>query len=153
MSEKKKILVIDDEHAIRRFLRASLESAEYQVFEASSAGSGINQVASVNPDVILLDLGLPDLDGLKVIEEIRIWTKIPIIVLSARGKEQDKVLALDSGANDYLTKPFSVQELQARIRVFLRTFKEVKEQPEFEYESLKVDFGKRQVFLNNLEVF
>jgi two-component system KDP operon response regulator KdpE len=114
------ILIIEDESQMRRFLRAALESNGYQVFETETAADGLTQAASRNPDLILLDLGLPDADGLQVTERLRAWARMPIIVLSARGKEEDKVKALDVGADDYLTKPFGVGELLARIRVALR---------------------------------
>src|SRR4051812_22204354 len=100
------ILVIDDETAMRRFLRVSLGSNGYQLLEAETGEQGITQAAAHNPELILLDLGLPDLDGLVVTQRLREWSKIPIIVLSARGQEQDKIQALDAGADDYLTKPF-----------------------------------------------
>ncbi len=111
------ILVIDDEPAIRRFLRATLAGHGYTLLEAATAQAGIALAAERRPDVILLDLGLPDLDGLDVTTQLREWTSTPIIVLSARGQEHDKVAALEAGADDYLTKPFGVAELMARIKV------------------------------------
>ena len=114
------ILVIEDEPQMLRFLRASLGAHGYRMAEAKSAQEGLAKGASLSPDVILLDLGLPDLDGLEVTQRFREWTKIPIIVISARGRDEDKIKALDAGADDYLTKPFSVGELLARIRVALR---------------------------------
>ena len=116
-------MVIDDERAIRRFLIASVEPHLYTVVEAVDGASGIRLTATENPDVVLLDLGLPDTDGLEVTQRIREWSKVPIIILSARGDEADKVKALDAGANDYLTKPFSLPELFARIRVAVRLSK------------------------------
>jgi two-component system, OmpR family, KDP operon response regulator KdpE len=113
-------LIIEDEEPIRRFLRATLESQGHRVKEAGTARDGLLQARSNPPDLILLDLGLPDGDGLDVTKEVRSWSKVPIVVLSARGQEQDKVAALDAGADDYLTKPFGVGELTARIRVALR---------------------------------
>ena len=115
-----KILVIEDEQPIRRFLRMSLESHGFEVAECETAGKGLQQAVSEPPDAVLLDLGLPDQDGLDVIKRLREWSRVPIIVLSARGRESDKVAALDAGADDYLTKPFGVGELLARIRVGLR---------------------------------
>lgn len=114
------ILVIEDEQPIRRFLRATLEAANYRIKEAETAKDGLLQARTQRPDLILLDLGLPDGDGLDVTKKIRADSAVPIVVLSARGQEQDKVAALDAGADDYLTKPFGVNELSARIRVALR---------------------------------
>lgn len=133
------ILIIEDESQMRRFLRASLESNGYQVFETESAADGLIQAASRNPDLILLDLGLPDADGLQVTERLREWARMPVIVLSARGKEEDKVKALDAGADDYLTKPFGVGELLARIRVALR-------------HSARTDSGASQFALGDVRV-
>src|SRR5262245_10565280 len=116
----KKILIVDDEAQMRRFLRGSLGSHGYQIVEAETALEALQLAASHNPDLMLLDLGLPDRDGLEVVRELRGWTKLPIVVVSARGREDDKVGALDAGADDYLTKPFGVKELLARIRVGLR---------------------------------
>jgi len=120
MAERTKIVVIEDEKAIRRFLRASFTNDEAELHEAETGAEGITLVARLNPDVVLLDLGLPDQDGLTVLTELRTWSQVPVIVLTARGKDADKVAALDGGADDYLTKPFSVPELMARIRVALR---------------------------------
>ena len=114
------VLLIEDEPQMRRFLRTTLRAHDYQVVEAATAREGLAQAAGRNPDVILLDLGLPDLDGLEVTREIRRSARTPIIVISARGQEHDKVTALDLGADDYLTKPFGASELLARIRVALR---------------------------------
>jgi len=118
--EKELILLIEDEPQMRRFLRITLESHGYRFVEAGTAQEGLMQASMHNPDVVLLDLGLPDLDGLEVTERLREWTQTPIIVISAREQEQDKVKALDAGADDYLTKPFSAGELMARVRVALR---------------------------------
>ena len=115
-----RILVIDDELAIRRFLHTVLSSEEFSLHEAETGHAGLAAAAAFRPDVILLDLGLPDLDGIEVIRRIREWSQVPIIVLSVRDREDDKVAALDAGADDYLTKPFGVGELLARIRVALR---------------------------------
>lgn len=114
------ILVIEDEQPIRKFVRISLESHDYRVREAGTAAEGLAAAAAAPPDAIILDLGLPDHDGLDVIRTLREWSTVPIIVLSARGRESDKIAALDAGADDYLTKPFGVGELLARIRVALR---------------------------------
>lgn len=117
---KSKLLVVDDELAIRRFLRASVDEGFYELVEAETGLAGIRMVATESPDLILLDLGLPDLDGVEVTRRIREWSQVPIIILSARGDEMNKVAALDAGANDYLTKPFGLGELFARIRAALR---------------------------------
>ena len=115
-----RILVIEDERNILSFITSVLESQNYQVISASNATEGLSQTASSTPDLILLDLGLPDLDGTEVIQKIRTWSAVPILVISARTQEQDKVLALDLGADDYITKPFGNSELLARIRTALR---------------------------------
>ena len=114
------VVVVDDEASIRRFLRASLSVEGFRVLEAVSAKEALRTITQERPDLILLDLGLPDGDGVDVIREVRGWSAVPIIVLSARGEEQSKILSLDAGADDYLTKPFSVGELLARIRVSMR---------------------------------
>jgi len=145
-------LLIEDELQMRRFLRAALESHEYQFVEATTARDGIAQAASRNPDVILLDLGLPDGDGIDVTRRIREWSTVPIIVLSARGREQDKVEALDAGADDYLTKPFGIGELLARLRVALRHSAQPASEPVFVLGGLRVDFEHRRVFVDEVEV-
>ena len=148
------ILVIEDEQEIRRFLRASLGNHNYQVIEADNARDGLRQAEDQHPDLVLLDLGLPDVDGLEVIRRMRDWTTTPIIVVSARGREAEKVAALDAGADDYLTKPFSVGELLARIRVALRHSTRAGESGEstFTRDELSVDLAKRQVFVGQNEV-
>jgi two-component system, OmpR family, KDP operon response regulator KdpE len=115
-----RILVVEDEAPIRRFLRASLESQGFQMLEAVTGAEGLSLAASNAPDLILLDLGLPDLDGIELLAKLRGFSEVPVIILSARGKERDKIDGLDAGADDYLTKPFSVGELAARIRVAFR---------------------------------
>jgi two-component system KDP operon response regulator KdpE len=117
---KPRVLLIEDDPQIRRFLRAALGESGYEVFEAETAHQGLNEASAARPDVILLDLGLPDMDGLEVVERLRKWTATPIIVISARGQEDAKVLALDRGADDYLVKPFGTGELLARIRAAWR---------------------------------
>lgn len=119
-TKSSRILVIDDEQAIRRYLRASLSAHGYELYEAATGQEGLQVVPVARPDVIILDLGLPDLDGLDVTRLLREWTAIPIIILSVRDQESDKVAALDAGADDYLTKPFGTGELLARLRVALR---------------------------------
>jgi two-component system KDP operon response regulator KdpE len=147
------ILVIDDEAQMRRFLRVSLVNAGYRVFEAENGEQGLSQAAARTPDLVLLDLGLPDQDGLSVTTRLREWSKAPIIVISARGREEDKVSALDQGADDYLTKPFGVGELLARIRVALRhTATDGTRTPEFMLGELKIDLSRREVRVGSTEV-
>jgi two-component system, OmpR family, KDP operon response regulator KdpE len=146
------VLLIEDEMQMRRFLRATLQSHEYQLVEATTARDGLAQAAGRNPDVILLDLGLPDGDGIDLTRRIREWSKVPIIVLSARGREADKVAALDAGADDYLTKPFGVGELLARLRVALRHGAQPASEPVFVLAGLRVDFERRRVFIDDSEV-
>jgi two-component system, OmpR family, KDP operon response regulator KdpE len=147
------VLVIEDDAPMRRFLRASLSSNGYQVVEAEAGEAGVVQATARNPDLVLLDLGLPDLDGLVVTQRLRQWANTPIIVISARGKEEDKIKALDAGADDYLTKPFGVGELLARIRVALRNAARGESgAAEFSVGDLKVDLGRRQVLLSDKEV-
>jgi two-component system, OmpR family, KDP operon response regulator KdpE len=149
------ILLIEDEPQMRRFLRTALTTHDYRLVEAVTAKEGLAQAAARNPDVILLDLGLPDRDGLEVTRELREWTGTPIIVLSARGREQDKVAALDVGADDYLTKPFGVEELLARMRVALRhAALPPGGPPEPIYESggLRMDLAERRVWREGEEV-
>jgi two-component system KDP operon response regulator KdpE len=154
MSDKGMILLIEDEPQMRRFLRVSLQSSGYVLTEASAGNDGITQAATRNPDVILLDLGLPDIDGLEVLSKIREWSQTPVIVLSAREQEQDKIKALDSGADDYLTKPFNSGELLARIRVAMRhrMLREGKPEPVFALDTLRVDLAARRVFLKDTEI-
>jgi two-component system KDP operon response regulator KdpE len=140
-----KILVVDDERPIRRFLSASLGS-RYTVLEAENGEDAIQAAAINHPDVIILDLGLPDLDGIEVTRRLREWTEVPVIVISVRDGEDDKVAALDAGADDYLTKPFGTSELLARIRVALRrSNKSETESVVYQNEDLLVDFMKREV--------
>jgi two-component system KDP operon response regulator KdpE len=146
------ILVVEDEAKMRAFLRVSLSSNGYRVVESETGQDGLNQAASRAPDVVLLDLGLPDLDGLALATRLREWTDVPIIVISARGQEQDKIKALDAGADDYVTKPFGVGELLARIRVALRhKSRSSKGSASFSIADLKVDLGRRQVFVRGQE--
>lgn len=149
------VLLVEDEPQMRRFLRAALGNQPYDLVEAGTAREGLAQAASRNPDLILLDLGLPDKDGLAITREIRGWTRTPIIVISARGQEQDKVAALDAGADDYLTKPFGVEELLARMRVALRhaaLAAGAPAEPVFEAFGVRVDLANRQVFRDGEEV-
>lgn len=140
------VLLVEDEAQMRRFLRAALTSHGYRLVEAATGVEGLQLATGHNPEVVLLDLGLPDLDGLEVTRRLREFTQVPIIVLSARGREEDKVAALDAGADDYVTKPFGMNELLARVRVALRHAegREVDE-PVLELGSLQVDLARRQV--------
>ncbi len=149
------LLLIEDEAPIRKFLRASLETAGYRLLETTTGQQALTEAAQHPPDLVILDLGLPDLDGQEVLKRLRQWLKAPIIILSARDQEQQKIAALDSGADDYLTKPFSTGELLARIRAALRHAAQIAGQSEpssFEHDNLKVDLAARKVFVNSAEV-
>jgi two-component system, OmpR family, KDP operon response regulator KdpE len=155
MTEGTTLLIIEDEASIRHFLRATLASQGYGVLEAATAAEGMQRAASERPALILLDLGLPDLDGLEVTKRLRTWTSLPIVVLSARGQERDKVAALDAGADDYLTKPFGVDELLARIRVALRHATHrgsASEVAVVKAGELRIDLVRRQVSVGGKEV-
>ena len=154
MNGRTRFVIIEDEAPIRRFLKASLDPHEAEWFEAETGSEGTRLVAQKNPHLVLLDLGLPDQDGLDVLKSLREWTQVPVIVLTARGKERDKVLALDAGADDYVTKPFSIAELHARIRVALRhaVTAEPPGDASFEAGGLRVDFDLRRVFVDGQEV-
>jgi two-component system KDP operon response regulator KdpE len=149
---KLRVLIVDDERAIRRFLRVSLAAHGYAVYEASTGQEALSAVIGDRPDLIILDLGLPDLDGIEVTRQLREWTHIPIIVLSVREGEATKVAALDSGADDYLTKPFGIEELMARMRVALRHATQPAGDPIFEVGELKMDQARRQVTISEDEV-
>ena len=148
------VLLIEDEPQMRRFLRALLAGHGYRLIEAEKAAQGITLAAQHTPDLVLLDLGLPDLDGIEVVRRLREWSSVAILVLSARGKEGDKVLALDAGADDYLTKPFGAEELLARMRVALRHASQKQQQPSasFSFGEIEVDLGKRCVLRSGDEV-
>jgi len=154
VSTRVHVLVIDDEPAIRRFLRAALTSQDYQVTDAATGSDGLAQASTRTPDLILLDLGLPDLDGLAVTQRLRAWTETPIVVLSARGQEADKIAALDAGADDYVTKPFAIGELSARMRAALRRSAHAGEGDSDVFESgdLRIDRGRRMVTVKGKEV-
>jgi two-component system KDP operon response regulator KdpE len=149
------VVLIEDEAQIRRFLRATLTGQGYRLFETTTGADGVVEVASRQPDVVIVDLGLPDMDGLEVIRRLREWTAVPVIVLSARGQERDKVTALDAGADDYVSKPFSAGELLARIRVALRhTAGASHEGSEaaFKVGDLQVDLLRRHVSMRGADV-
>jgi two-component system KDP operon response regulator KdpE len=139
-----RVLVVDDERPIRRFLQASL-SGQYTVLEAATGQEALAATATGRPDAIILDLGLPDMDGVDLTRRLREWTQIPIIVVSVREREEDKVTALDAGADDFLTKPFGVGELLARLRVSLRRAASPDSEPVYQLDGLKVDLSRRSV--------
>ncbi|MBN1991951.1 MAG: response regulator [Anaerolineae bacterium] len=148
-----RILVVDDEKAIRRFLKTSLTANGYAVFEAANGADALTAVVSHRPDAVILDLGLPDMDGTQVTARLREWTRLPIIILSVRGQETDKITALDAGADDYLTKPFGVGELMARIRVALRrTASNGQTESVFTTDDLEVDLARRLVKIDGHEI-
>ncbi len=153
--DKELILLIEDEPQMRRFLRVTIQSHGYRFIEAATGQEGLIQATTRNPDIVLLDLGLPDMDGIEITKALRQWSDGPIIVISAREQELDKVNALDAGADDYLTKPFGAGELLARIRVALRhrTLQTAgQKDPLFVVDDLKVDLAARQVFLRDEEI-
>lgn len=145
MNETVQVLVIDDEVQIRRFLTISLVGSGYTVHEAGSGQEGLFLAAKVRPDLIILDLGLPDCDGVDVLRQLREWTQTPVIILSVRDADREKVSALDAGADDYLTKPFSTDELMARLRVALRHGQPAPDLPIFHSGDLQVDLTRRLV--------
>jgi len=147
-----RVLVVDDERAIRRYLHAALNAQGYTVYEASQGQEALNAVVTDRPDLIILDLGLPDIDGVEVTRRLREWTHIPILILSVREQESDKIAALDAGADDYLTKPFSSGELMARMRVALRRSMQTSSEPVFETGDLKVDLAHREVLIRGQEI-
>jgi two-component system KDP operon response regulator KdpE len=147
-----RVLIIDDEEPIRHFLRVALSGQLYEISEAASGKEGLIAARDEKPDVIILDLGLPDIDGVEVTRLIREWTQTPIIILSVRGSENDKIFALDAGADDYLTKPFSIRELLARLRVALRRTERPTSETIFTIGDLIVDVDKRLVTLGGKEV-
>jgi two-component system, OmpR family, KDP operon response regulator KdpE len=149
------VLVVEDEPQMQRFLRASLTSHGFRLLEASTGEAAILQATTHSPDVVLLDLGLPDVDGIELTRRFRAWSRVPIIVISARGREEDKVEALDAGADDYLTKPFGVNELLARMRVALRHADQASSEtptPIIEIAGLRIDLDRREVKVDGEEV-
>jgi two-component system KDP operon response regulator KdpE len=147
-----RILVVDDEAAIQRFLHTALDTGEFFLLQAENGHAALAAATAARPDIILLDLGLPDMDGVEVIRRIREWSQIPIIVLSVREREDDKVKALDAGADDYLTKPFGIAELLARIRVALRRSVHQAPEPVYRIGALEVDLARRRVLAGGGEV-
>jgi two-component system KDP operon response regulator KdpE len=152
-----RILVIEDDRPIRRFLEAALTDAGFEVIQAETGRMGITHILTRLPDLILLDLGLPDMDGMEIISRVREWSQVPIIIVSARGKEDEKVQALNAGADDYLTKPFGVSELLARVRVALRHAAVIRAGGQdavsrFEVGDLVVDMANRRVFVREVEI-
>ncbi|MDD5519429.1 MAG: response regulator [Kiritimatiellae bacterium] len=154
MSENSKpvALIVDDEVAIQRLLRIALENEGYTVYEAETGHAALTEIVYRKPDVIILDLALPDIDGLAVLRRLREWSQVPVLVLSVREEVQDKVTALDLGADDYLTKPFAADELAARLRVLRRNSRQEPEDPVFTSAHLEVDFPSRQVRFDGQEV-
>ncbi len=147
-----RLLIVDDEPAIQRFLKTALDNGEFTLFQAETGRAALTAAVTSKPDVILLDLGLPDMDGIEIVSRIREWSQVPIIILSVRDRETDKIKALDAGADDYLTKPFGVGELLARIRVVLRRSLQQVAEPVFRIDELEVDLARRQVRLQGEEI-
>jgi two-component system KDP operon response regulator KdpE len=153
MSEAaQRVLVVDDETPIRRYLRAALSAQGFAVYEAATGQEAINAVLANHPDIIILDLGLPDFDGIEVTRRLREWSQTPIIILSVREAENDKIAALDAGADDYLTKPFSTGELMARMRVALRRVTSKPDDPILQVENLKMDVSRRLVSVDENQI-
>jgi two-component system KDP operon response regulator KdpE len=147
-----RILIIDDEKQIRRLLKVALTGHGYELEEAVSGQDGLNKAAVFRPDLVILDLGLPDLDGLEVLRRLREWSKTPVIILSVREQENDKINALDNGADDYVTKPFGMGELLARIRAALRHAAGLGNEPVLNFDDLKIDVAQRRVSVDGNEI-
>jgi len=152
MTVQNTIVVIDDESQIRKILSITLEAQDYKVIEAAKGKDGIIAVANYHPQLVILDLGLPDKDGFSVLAEIRTWSSVPVIILSVRDSEDSIVKALDLGADDYVTKPFNTKELLARIRANIRRVQLIDNESIFENGNLKIDLVKRLVYKNNVEL-
>jgi two-component system KDP operon response regulator KdpE len=153
MSEEgQRVLVVDDENSIRRYLRAALSAQGFVIHEAANGQEAINAVLDHHPDIIILDLGLPDFDGIEVTRRLREWSKTPIIILSVREAENDKIAALDAGADDYLTKPFSTGELMARMRVAMRHLAAKPNEPVLMVDGLKMDLSRRIVTVDDNQI-
>ena len=147
-----RVLVVDDETSIRRYLRAALGAQGFNIYEAGNGQEAINAVISHHPDIIILDLGLPDFDGIEVTRRLREWSETPIIVLSVREAEIDKIAALDAGADDYLTKPFGTGELMARMRVVMRRIGGKSDEPVLQVDNLKMDLSRRLVTVDEDQI-
>jgi two-component system KDP operon response regulator KdpE len=153
MLNNPKILLIEDDLQTRRFLKKNLNTRNWEVIDADSGISGLAMLKETLPDLLILDLGLPDMDGITIIKHLRQFSTIPILVLSARSLEQSKITALDAGADDYLTKPFGIGELNSRLQALMRRINQIPiNQDVFETGELKVDLSKRQVFVSNKEI-
>jgi two-component system, OmpR family, KDP operon response regulator KdpE len=148
--KKMKILVIDDEPQLRKLLKLSLEANDYEVVLAENGKSGVQLTASVKPDLVLLDLNLPDSDGINILREIREWSNVQVIILSVRNSEQDKINLLDAGADDYITKPFHTGELLARIRVAIRHHEPLSDEPIEFIDDLEINYSARAIKKNGL---
>ena len=149
---RQRVLVVDDEASIRRYLRAALGAQGFVIFEAANGTEAIQAVLGSRPDIIILDLGLPDIDGIEVTRQLREWSQTPIIILSVREAEQDKIAALDAGADDYLTKPFGTGELMARMRVVMRRLSSKTDEPVLQVGGLLMDLAHRLVTVGGIEV-
>jgi two-component system, OmpR family, KDP operon response regulator KdpE len=148
MSKAKRILIVDDEPQIQRFLRLGLEAAGYDIVLAGDGADALRQSAAMNPDLVVLDLGLPDMDGKQVLERLRQWSSVPVVVLSARDDEREKIETLDLGANDYVAKPFGIGELLARVRAALRTERQESGQTsQYQFSGVSIDAAQHQVEL------
>lgn len=147
-----RVLVVDDERQIRRLLRAALTAQGYEVLEAAGVREALSTAPAARPDLVILDMGLPDGDGLSVVQGLREWSDVPILILSVRGRETDKISALDAGADDYLTKPFSTGELLARMRVAMRRFARTEAEPVLTVGGLVLDMARRVVTVNGNEI-
>jgi len=147
-----RVLVVDDENSIRRYLRTALTAQGFTVYEAANGEEALNAVLNNRPDIVILDLGLPDFDGIEVTRRLREWSKTPIIILSVREAENDKIAALDAGADDYLTKPFGTGELMARMRVVMRRLANKSDEPVIQVDSLKMDLSHRLVTVDEKEI-
>jgi two-component system KDP operon response regulator KdpE len=147
-----RVLVVDDENSIRRYLRTALTAQGFTVYEAASGEEAVNAVLNNRPDIIILDLGLPDFDGIEVTRRLREWSQTPIIILSVREAENDKIAALDAGADDYLTKPFGTGELMARMRVVMRRLATKSDEPVLQVDGLKMDLSRRLVTVAEKEI-
>ena len=148
----KRVLVVDDENAIRRYLHTALTAQGFAVYEAANGQETLNAVIEDRPDVIILDLGLPDFNGIEVTRRLREWSNTPIIILSVREAEQDKIAALDAGADDYLTKPFGTGELMARMRVVMRRLAGKSDEPVLQVDALKMDLSRRIVTVHDNQI-